>query len=132
MSKIVTEGRHRIADILFGSQAVDGTLYLGIFTNTSEPGLANVLADITEPSGSGYSRIALTRGSWSVVANAAAYAEQTFAASGGNWGNCYGYFIASSADSSGKLIAVEAFSDGPYDTLDTYQIKVTPNITVTS
>ena len=64
MAKFVTEGLSRIADILFGAQAVDATLYLGIYKNATEPALADGLSGLTEPSGSGYARIPLTRGSW--------------------------------------------------------------------
>jgi len=131
MAKLVNEGEHRIADILFGSQAVDTTLYIGLYTApTTEPSETAVLADLTEHSGDGYARIALSRGTWTVLNSVASYAEQTFDASGGDWGNCYGYFIATSSDGSGKLMFIEQFSDGPYDVSDGDSIKITPNITL--
>jgi hypothetical protein len=131
MSTWTDEGENRIADILFDDQDVDATLYLGIFTNTTEPAEDATMVSITEPSGSGYARIVLTRGSWTITGSAAAYAKQTFEASGGDWGNCYGYFInTAETGTTGKLLAVELFSDGPYDVDDGFKIEVTPNITV--
>lgn len=130
MSKLVNEGENRIANILFGSQAVDDALYIGLYTDSEEPGETAALSGLTEPSGNGYVRIALTRGSWVITNSIAAYAEQTFTADGGNWGNVYGYFIATSADNSGKLLCVENFSDGPYNVFDGDSIKITPSIEV--
>lgn len=129
MAKWVDEGENRVVDILFGSQAVDSTLYLGIYTDASEPAETDGLAEINEPSGNGYARITLSRGTWSITNDYASYAQQTFTASGGNWGNCYGYFIATSSDGSGKLLCVEDFSDGPYNITDGDSIKVTPKVT---
>lgn len=130
MSKWVDEGENRTADILFGSQAVDASLYMGLYTNTSEAVEASGLSTIQEPSGNGYTRKTLSRGSWTVSGANASYAEQTFTAAGGDWGNCYGYFIATSTDSSGKLLCVEQFSDGPYSVDDTESVKVTSIIRV--
>lgn len=132
MSKFCDEGEHRVADILFGSTAVDATLYIGLYTApTTEPAETAVLSDLTEPSGGAYARIALTRGSWTVTASAAAYAQQTFSASGGAWGSVYGYFITTvSSGTSGKLLAVEQFSDGPYSIGDGDNIKISPSVTV--
>jgi len=130
--KLVDEGENRILNQLFGSTSFDTTLYLGIYTApTSEPPEDADLTDLTEPSSFGYARIALTRGSWTIVADAAGYAQQTFEASGGAWGNCYGYFICNVASgTAGQLLYVEQFSDGPYDVQDTDQIKITANIQV--
>ena len=130
MAKLVDSGENRIANIIFGSTAVDATLYLGLYTNTTEPAEAGLLADITVPSGGAYAAIALTRGSWVVTADTAAYAQQTFTATGADWGNVYGYYIATSSDLSGTLLFVEQFSDGPYAVTDGASVKVTPSISV--
>lgn len=132
MAKWCDEGENRVAGILFGSTAVDATLYMGLYTSpTTEPAETAVVADLTEPSGGGYARIALTRGTWSVTASAAAYAQQTFTASGGAWGNVYGYFInTDSSGTAGKLLAVEHFSDGPYSIGDGDSIKISPTVTI--
>jgi len=128
MAKFVDEGINRISDILFGSQAVDASLYLGLYTNITEPVAASGLSTMQEHSGDGYARKTLSRGTWTVSGANASYAEQTFTASGGDWGDCYGYFIATSSDASGKLMCVEQFSDGPYSVDDTESVKISPII----
>lgn len=128
-SKLCNEGEHRIADILFGTQAVDGTLYLGIYKDSSEPAEDATIASLTEVSGNGYARKTLTRGSWVIIDSEAAYAEQIFLASGGDWGDTYGYFIATSSDDSGKLIAIEQFA-GARPIEDGKGLKITPKMIV--
>lgn len=129
MPKLVDEGENRILNILLGALAVDANLYLGLYTNTTEPLETANLAAITEPAGNGYARKTLARGSWTIVADLASFAQQTFTAAGGNWGNVYGYFIATSSDGTGKLLFVEQFSDGPYNVNDGFSVKVTPKVT---
>ena len=132
MSKWVDAGENRVANILFGSTAVDATLYMGIYTSpTTEPGETAVVADLTEPSTGGYARQTLTRGSWTVSGSAASYAQQTFSASGASWGACYGYFVCtSSAGTAGVLLYVEQFANGPYSIGDGDSVKVTPSVSV--
>ena len=130
MSKFVDEGENRIANIILGATPVDSTLYLGLYKNTSEPSEDAVLTDLVEQSGEGYTRIALSRGSWSIVADTSSYAEQTFTNVGDNWGTIYGYFISTTADNTGKLLCVEDFSDGPYSVANGDSIKITPSIVV--
>lgn len=128
MPKTVDEGENRILNILFGSTSVDETLYLGLFTNTTEPTETAMLANITEPTGASYSRKAISRGSWTIDGDLASYAQQVFSASE-SWGDIYGYFIATSSDDSGILMQVEAFSAGAYPIEnDGDEIKVTPKI----
>jgi len=134
MAKWVDEGENRVANILFGAQAVDANTYMGIYTDAAEPGETATLpggaVPITELSGTGYARITLARGTWAITGDHADYAQQTFTAGAGGWANCYGYFIASSSDNSGKLIAVEHFTGGPFNVPDGGSIKITPKITV--
>ena len=129
MAKWVDEGENRVADILFDDQAVDDHLYLGLYTDITEPAETDGLSDLTEEDGSGYARIRLDRGTWVITDDDADYAEQTFTASAA-WGLVYGYFIGTTPDDSGKLLCVEHFSDGPYDVGNGDSIKITPKITV--
>jgi len=110
MAKWVDEGENKVLDILLGATPVDATLYLGLYQDVTEPGEADGLVDITEPSGNGYARIALSRGSWSIVDDLATYAERTFTAGGGDWGDITGAFITDVASgTAGDLIAVQSF-----------------------
>jgi len=123
-------GENWAADVLFGSRSPDTALSLGLYTApTTEPGETAVIGDLTEPSGNGYARIDLNRGSWTISGDTAEYAEQTFTASGGDWGNVYGYFLATK-DTTPLLIAVEQFTNGPFNITDGSSIKITPRVRI--
>ena len=127
------EGETLIGQVIFQRTHADrdATLELGLFTNVA-PGETITNATITEPTGTGYARIALTDASWSVTGGVASYAQQTFTGGAGGWaGSIQGYFIASvSAGGTKRLIAIEVDAVGPYtiNVNDTY--KITPNITI--
>lgn len=128
---LVNEGENRIANILFDATAVDSNLYLGLFTNSSGLSETSVLTDITEPTGGSYARKTLARGDWTVTNDTAAFAQQTFTATGSAFtGSIYGYFIATTADTSGVMYGYEIFASGPYTINQNDSIKITPNITV--
>lgn len=116
MSKWVDEGETNVGDIYFRNQTQNVNLYLGLYLNTDEPAEDDVLADLTEPSGDGYARIILAPAGWTEDPQGTfKQALKIFTAVGGDWGDVYGYFICTvSSGVSGKLIAVEHFSDGPY------------------
>jgi hypothetical protein len=124
------EGENRVLNILLGSTAPDTTLYLGLLKNLSAPAEDAILTGLTEPSGYGYARKALLRTQWTIAANSATYAQQTFLAAGGDWDYITGYFLATSPDNSGKLLASEYF-DTPLLVVDGKGIKIVPKITVT-
>jgi hypothetical protein len=127
------EGETLIANILFKRVLTDrdATLELGLFTN-SAPGETTNLAAITEPTGTGYARINLTDGSWTVSGDTASYAKQTFTAGAGGWtGSVYGYFIATKASGgTPRLVCFEVDPSGPYTFAANDTYDVTPNITV--
>jgi hypothetical protein len=134
MAKWCNEGETSVGDVYLGGGA-QPDLYLGLYKNSSEPAEDDVMTDITEaqtPGSNGYNRIQLGDGDWSespqgVFTNL----QKTFTASGGDWGDIYGYFITTAATgTAGKLIAVEHFSDGPYPMNDGFSTKVTPKVTV--
>jgi len=123
-------GENRVLNILLGATPVDGALYLGLYTNPTELAETAILSDINEVSSvSGYARKTLTRGSWVITGDAAVYAIQTFLAQGGDWGNVTGYFIATSLDDSGVLLATEHF-DVALPIVDTKGVKIESQITV--
>jgi len=133
MAKWVDVGENRVANILFKAQAVDATLWMGLFTNTTEPAEEATMATITEHAlgTDGYNRIVLTRGTWTVTLDHADYAQQTFTCSGVDWGNQYGYYInTDQTGTAGILLAVELFSNGPYNVVVGGSVKITPKITV--
>lgn len=121
------EGDQLSGNLLFKNADVDrGTsMELGLFTNVA-PGATIAEAAITEPTGTGYARIALVDGTWNVAAGVASYAQQTFTAGVGGWtGSVQGYFVATTGTTA-RLMAIEVDPNGPYTFAanDTYQVTL--------
>lgn len=132
MPKLTDEGEAFFADAALKTAAA-ANLYLGLFTNAVEPGEDITLATITElPVANGYARIALPKGDWTISGTAPTLAtmiQKTFTCTPAAWGNVYGYFICDVASGTvGNLIAVESFSDGPYDVPIDGVVKITPKL----
>lgn len=129
--KLCDAGEYRWLDILLGTRVVDGALYLGLYKNLTELPDDTELSDIIEVSGNGYSRKTLTRGEWTIETAAgitsASSAEDVFFASGGDWGDIYGYFIATTIDNTGTILAVDHF-DSYFSIEDGKGLRVTPII----
>ena len=108
----------------------DADLELGLFTNVA-PGESITHAAITEPTGTGYARKTLTDGSWSIVADLASYAKQTFTGGAGGWsGAIQGYFInTKSAGGTKRLVHLEVDANGPYTLAENDTYDVTPGDT---
>ena len=128
MAKWTDQGENDVLNIYLKNATQNSSLYLGLYKNSEEPPEDVSLSDLSEPSGNGYGRIALAPADWSISGDLAQQPQKTFQASGGDWGNVYGYFIATSSDNSGKLIAVEHFQDGPYNVVNGGSVKVTVKI----
>lgn len=131
MAKWVDEGETLVAEILFKTTdpSVDfDPLYVGLYTDSSEPAESDGLADISEvPVADGYGRESIARDTdWTVSGDEATAGQVSFTASGGAWGNVYGYFVTDGTN----LIAVEHFSDGPYNVGDGDTVKITVKVTV--
>jgi hypothetical protein len=132
MAKLVDEGEGDIGNIYLKNTTQNANLYLGLYTApTSEPAEDAVLTGLTEPTGGTYARIALAPADWTKAGSVFTQVQKTFSATGAAWGNCYGYFICTVATgTAGLLIAVEQFSDGPYNVPDGGAVKVTAKMTV--
>lgn len=128
---VPNEGEALIADMVCKRALTDrpADLWLGLFTNASV-GETTAFTDITKPTGTGYADKTLTDASWTGAADARAYALQTFTAGAGGWtGNVQGYFVATKAGGTQRLVWLEVDASGPYtmNANDTYD--VTLNIT---
>lgn len=110
---VVNEGAVKMLDDLIAAEL--DTCYLRLFKSTRTPSHTDVLADYTaiECTFPGYAAIQLT--SWLAAAIVAgkAYTEasnQTFTrTSGGSGDTVYGYFLADTNGSSGKLLGAMLF-----------------------
>lgn len=122
---IVNEGRSKsLVDSIKNAQT---TLYLGLYTNASQPSKTQTLP-VTEVSTllTGYARIALTDTDWTEASQVITNIQKTFTA-GEDWGSVTGYFIATTVDDTGLLIAVESFSL-PFNMTNTSVLNITPKI----
>jgi hypothetical protein len=125
------EGETLIANLIFANADVDrGTnLELLLFTDTS-PGETITAATLTEPTGTGYARIALTDGSWTVTGDTASYALQTFTTGTGGWtGSVQGYAIVTTGTTP-RILTIEVDPNGPYTFNENDTYDVTPNVTI--
>ena len=104
-------------------------LDLGLFTNVS-PAETITEATITEPTGTGYARKALTDGSWSEgAAGVWSYTQQVFTGGAGGWtGSIQGYFVATKGTTA-RIIAIEVDPSGPYTLAENDTYSITPQIT---
>lgn len=132
MAKWCDEGETNVGNIYLKNQAQNANLYLGLYTvPTTEPAETANLASLTEPVGNGYARITLAPADWAESPQGTfSNLQKIFTASGGNWGNVYGYFIATSLDGTGKLVGVEQFTDGPYNVVNGSVVKITPKMPI--
>jgi len=125
------EGKNLTLNVLFKKITTDlGTdMELGLFTNASVTE-ATAATDLTEPTGGGYARKTLTDASWSITADTASYAQQTFTASGSAYtGTVKGYFIVTKGVTP-RIIAIEVDSNAPYTIADGDSYAVTPVVKV--
>lgn len=107
-------------------------LDLVLYKSNTTPGETDTESTYTVADFTGYATIQLTAASWTISPGApteAAYAQQTFASTASSQNqNVYGYYVKQRT--SGKLVWVERFTDGPYQIANNGdQIKVTPKFT---
>lgn len=132
MAKWVDEGETLVGNIFLKKAAVTD-LWVGLYLDATEPIEGDTLSDLTEvPVANNYARISLAAGDWTEgAAGVFTQLQKTFTATGGAWGDVYGYFITDCASgTAGNLVAVEDFSDGPYTVNDGWSVKVTPKVTI--
>lgn len=122
------EGEVMINDILYAGSSVDrGTgMELGLFTNVGVSADTITHATLTEPTGTGYARIALANASWTGT-NPKSYPQQTFTVGAGGWtGSVQGYFVCTTGGTAKRIVAIEVDPSGPYTLAanDTYKITL--------
>lgn len=128
------EGETSVGNVYLKGQARPTGFFVGLYLDVAEPAEDAVVTDLTEPVGNGYARIELLDADWTEQATKGVFQnlEKQFEASGGNWGDAYGYFVTTElTGTAGLLINAEQFSDGPYAVNDGWVVKVTPKVTIT-
>lgn len=122
-------GEAYAVEVLVNKTAQENML-IKLFVNSQAIAEATAPSSLTEMSaGNGYSAKMITPSSWATTVGDPSYVQApqqswTFTAS---LGPVHGYFIVGSA--TGKLIAAEQFSDGPYNIVRSGDIiNLTPRI----
>lgn len=130
--KHINEGFINMLSVYLAGGTGYSTLYLGLYTDTSEPAATVNMTSggITEQTGSGYSRIALTTATLSTSGVTATYTTSTFTATAPWNTDTYGYFVTTtSTGTGGRYLWVEHFSNGPYPMSTSNTIDIEVNIT---
>jgi hypothetical protein len=117
MAELHTEGLQFILEVAFSEeQSVPANFYIGLATDTSLAEDA-ALTDLTEVSGTGYARQTVASNNTDFTSASTGTNDRkmttktvTFTA-GGTWTGAKTVFLATSSDSSGKLIASAALSE---------------------
>lgn len=128
---LVNQGEQIMLEALVNKTAPQ-PLRLKLFKNNVTPAETDTEATYTEATFTGYADVALTAASWTISGTAPTsidFAEQTFTSSANQTAqSIYGYYYVQ--QTSGKLVAVERFSDGPYSIANNGDaIKITPHVT---
>ena len=113
------EGRAAWGEVMFNGAAITG-FSIALLTNAiGSLGDASVLANITEPIGGGYARIAVPRSGWTVTSNSITRSPVTFTANAfGFTGNITGAALIANVAGVDKLMGVsfdtQAVPIGPF------------------
>ena len=137
MSRFHDEGEKNVGDIYLRNAAQNTNLFLGLYTNATQPAEAAVMTNITEVSGGGYARITLAPAGWTEQEGQTAEGGKrydqpqkifTFSAA---VGNVTGYFITTTASgTAGPLIVTEHFPAAVNVNQANYEVRVTPRIEI--
>lgn len=137
-----TEGLQFILDVAIRqTQSVPASYYLGWCAESDLDDNAS-LADLTELSGNGYARVAIASNGtdWTSAAHSTNGRKVTskvctFTAAGGDWSAAGRWFLATTADDSGQLIASGPLASGSGVTLLTgqsYDVAIELRLIVTA
>lgn len=124
------EGQDYIAEVLYSQGTTPQNLTLGLFTNTTGNLTAtSTWANITQPTGTGYSETNLTAGSWSVASGGVATYPQASWVAGADWSaDVYGYYIRTQ-EGSPRILHFEYSTEGarPMTEGNVYTVDLSTN-----
>lgn len=126
--QISSDGSENILKYLTGVLSTTETVTLKLYNNDITPTSITALADFIEVTGGGYAEKNLSPSAWSISGNVATSNPQLFTFTS-NVGQIYGYYLV--GNTTGKLIASERFSSGPFNIANSGDsITVTATISV--
>lgn len=125
---ITEEGGENILKYTLGVSTSTETLKMKLYSNNVIPVATSVAGDFTEVTGGGYAEKSLNASSWTISGKVASSNAQLFTFTS-NVGQIYGYYLVGAT--SGKLIAAEKFTSGPFNIANNGDsITVTATISV--
>jgi hypothetical protein len=125
---ISSDGAENILKYLVGASTTTETVILKLYNNDISPNSITALADFVEVSGGGYAEKILNANTWTIDGNVATSSPQLFNFTS-NVGQIYGYYLV--GQTSGKLIASEKFTSGPFNIANSGDsITVTATISI--
>ncbi len=127
---IPDEGETLILNLLLKRTLTDrdANLEVLLYTNSSLTLETATEAALTEPSGGGYARKALTDASWTVSGDEGTYAAQDFTPSGAAWAGVYGAAVVTNAAGGTKrILGIAAYASAPITVADgeTFRVDLT-------
>lgn len=135
MSRLHDSGEANIGNIYLRNQAHNANLFLGLYTNGTQPGEADTMTQITEASGGGYARIALPPADWTLQGGQTAEGGSRFNQPQRIFvftaaiGNVTGYFITTTlTGTTGPLVITEHFPAAVNVNQAGFEVRVTPGI----
>ena len=135
MSRLHDQGEANIGQIYLRNQAQNTNLFLGLYTNATQPAEDAVMTGIAEVTGGGYARIALAPANWTIQGAQTGEGgtrfdqpQHVFALSAAV-GNVTGYFITTAlTGTAGALITTEPFPAAINVNQAGFEIRLTPRI----
>ena len=135
MSRLHDQGEANIGNVYLRNQAQNTNLFLGLYTNGTQPIQADTMVQVTEVSGGGYARITLPPADWVQVGGQTGEGgtrfdqpQRTFTFNSAV-GNVTGYFITTAlTGTAGLLITTEQFPVAVNVNQTGFEIRVTPRI----
>lgn len=134
MSGIITDdGSNHFVSILFKATSVQD-YYLGLMIEGSlisdniTTTALQIGSGITEISGTGYTRQALSRGTdWTISGRTATCSQKTFTVGSGGWSDVKGYFITETLNGSDAIVCESLPSAQQGDRSENDVVKITPS-----
>ena len=135
MSRLHDQGEANIGNIYLRNQAQNTNLFLGLYTNETQPIQADTMVQITEVTGNGYARIPLPPADWTQVGGQTGEGgtrfdqpQRTFTVTAGV-GNVTGYFITTAlTGTAGLLVTTEHFPVSVNVNQTGFEVRVTPRL----
>jgi len=135
MSRLHDQGEANIGQVYLRNQAHNANLFLGLYTNATQPIQADTMVQVTEVSGGGYARITLPPADWAQQGGQTGEGGTRFDQPQRVWtfsaavGNVTGYFITTaSTGTASPLVMSEHFPAAVNVNQAGFEVRITPRV----